>query len=622
MIPSIEANSLSDITQIAGNPPKYPRNPTEAKRPPLTLYIARVPGSRDIILTTLKPRLKNVTAEDVASSLYYLHLDTPDDARLLEEDPGITAEEPLSPVANKQFPRKPLPDSARSSFDLVRKPLPESARSSLDLSRQLTVSSQLRRKPVRSESSTLKPSQVHQIDAVNRGPLEPRPSQSEYSIGRKHLPGAENRPLSSSSLSQDRGHPPRTSTDTATSSDLNDGNLEAPDISSDAFSITLIRRDPTSGAQWNIGSVTGTPSPDEAQIRRVKPLARVKKPYFDLSVHLTTPGYGYFRRSQTTGSDSGDNVAGPRATVSMPNKGKSHVHPESNSGFDRQVRMEGSSFWNRSSMQHKRALSDISDNHTITARGRSASGSSPGRAPHIPADIEESQSKGYVFLSPWGGRCKFSTGPGGRSLRCKHSLPGPVSAFNASDTSSSLQSSTTVSELRFNLPSSAIFQGLSPMKKGVDAGRFIIPKLNHIRDKLSSHKIPQSSLPSRPLSSYHASLYPSGDEEPPQLPPRPHSPASSSYSTEDDTAPPIPRRRHPFPYTAKPASEEDEDYGRLDLSIGQEKAGGGIRGKRVKLGKLIIHDEGLKMLDLVVASNMGVWWSVWESQATAAHGGQ
>ena len=46
MAPYIEAGSLSDITQLASNPPKYPRNPTEKKREPLTLYIARVPGSR------------------------------------------------------------------------------------------------------------------------------------------------------------------------------------------------------------------------------------------------------------------------------------------------------------------------------------------------------------------------------------------------------------------------------------------------------------------------------------------------------------------------------------------------------------------------------------------------
>jgi len=41
-----QANSLSSITQLAGNPPRYPRNPTEQKRESLVLYIARVPGSR------------------------------------------------------------------------------------------------------------------------------------------------------------------------------------------------------------------------------------------------------------------------------------------------------------------------------------------------------------------------------------------------------------------------------------------------------------------------------------------------------------------------------------------------------------------------------------------------
>jgi len=54
MAPLIEAQSLSDITYLASNPPKYPRNPTERKRQPLTLYIARVPGSKGelIVIST------------------------------------------------------------------------------------------------------------------------------------------------------------------------------------------------------------------------------------------------------------------------------------------------------------------------------------------------------------------------------------------------------------------------------------------------------------------------------------------------------------------------------------------------------------------------------------------
>lgn len=51
---------------------------------------------------------------------------------------------------------------------------------------------------------------------------------------------------------------------------------------------------------------------------------------------------------------------------------------------------------------------------------------------------------------------------------------------------------------------------------------------------------------------------------------------------------------------------------RLDLSLGQEHAGGGFGGKQAKLGKLIIEKEGLQMLDLIVAANMALWWRVYE----------
>ncbi|KAK5169304.1 hypothetical protein LTR04_005691 [Oleoguttula sp. CCFEE 6159] len=51
---------------------------------------------------------------------------------------------------------------------------------------------------------------------------------------------------------------------------------------------------------------------------------------------------------------------------------------------------------------------------------------------------------------------------------------------------------------------------------------------------------------------------------------------------------------------------------KLDLSLGKEHAGGGFGGKQAKLGKLIIEDEGLKMLDLLVAANMSLWWRAYE----------
>jgi len=46
MSPVVEARSLSSLTTLAANPPRYPRNPTQEIQEPLVLYIARVPGSR------------------------------------------------------------------------------------------------------------------------------------------------------------------------------------------------------------------------------------------------------------------------------------------------------------------------------------------------------------------------------------------------------------------------------------------------------------------------------------------------------------------------------------------------------------------------------------------------
>lgn len=55
-----------------------------------------------------------------------------------------------------------------------------------------------------------------------------------------------------------------------------------------------------------------------------------------------------------------------------------------------------------------------------------------------------------------------------------------------------------------------------------------------------------------------------------------------------------------------------DEHGNIDLSLGKERAGGGFQGKQAKLGKLIIDDEGVKMLDLIVAANLALWWRAYE----------
>jgi hypothetical protein len=69
-----------------------------------------------------------------------------------------------------------------------------------------------------------------------------------------------------------------------------------------------------------------------------------------------------------------------------------------------------------------------------------------------------------------------------------------------------------------------------------------------------------------------------------------------------------------MPYVEARASSEYAEDSRLDLSLGQELVGGGFAGKQAKLGKLIIEGEGLLMLDLLVAANMGLWFRAYEKQ--------
>lgn len=66
----VEARSLSSVTNIASNPPAYPRNPTHEKHEPLSLYIVRVPGSKgmnqfhniDILLSVFRSRISHTCA--------------------------------------------------------------------------------------------------------------------------------------------------------------------------------------------------------------------------------------------------------------------------------------------------------------------------------------------------------------------------------------------------------------------------------------------------------------------------------------------------------------------------------------------------------------------------------
>ncbi|SLM40184.1 hypothetical protein LPUS_10906 [Lasallia pustulata] len=599
----VEARSLSALTNLAANPPRYPRNPTQNVQEPLVLYIARVPGSRDVFLTTMKPLQKVVTAQDIQSSLYYLHVDDPadDDLRAAtyisqdrEEASDLASHTLLEQKSAEAVSRKPLPPaSLLSRSDLPAPPpepyphfqtSPQNPQSRLQLGRKPVNTSSPREtalsapSPAASSHGLLGPRPFHQrlhsadstalAPAPGRGASSPRrwseqppalPVRPEFKRkevrSEQRIRSSANKSDSSASgsgttLEQSHWWSLGKSTGTGFQNDGAGNGLGHTQSPRMGISVTLIRRDPGSGGQWNIGNILTRGSSQDDGSREgsdSKPTTSSLHANSIINIEINVPGYLKFTV--------------PNAT--------DNSHPPSDNGIDQrspppklliqQDRIFRRQLWTGgpASDRHSEHSSPLRDGDASrksrslrpsfdTRRGRSAEGedckprrSSQGRPPGI---------KDYTFRSPWNGLCEFTTGIAGRSLKCKHTL------VSSSNPSAAASQPVTVSELRFNLPSSKIF-----------------PSTN----SASEASAKTTSSKRSPVFSMN------------------HSRTASAESVDGE-------------------EENGDGMDRLDLSLGQEYAGGGFGGKAAKLGKLIVEDEGLKMLDLLVAANMGVWWRVWE----------
>ncbi|KAF2747058.1 hypothetical protein M011DRAFT_444120 [Sporormia fimetaria CBS 119925] len=504
---AVEAKSLSSITALASNPPAYPRNPTHVRHDPVVLYIARVPGSKDVFLTPIKPREKVVTAEDIQSSLYYLHVNQPEDVRLLTPPGSEDSSEPPPypdhpPVPS--IPRKAVPTpNPSSNAPLRRKPVPSPTGSGF---------------PYRQETEA---SSYYQASSSNQGykraPEPPLYSSLAIPESEDILPPLPRRPT---------GTPTPTGT-----------------------TLTLIRRDPASNAQWNVATIDDPPVYDvsSAALHDRSPKKKHASPVY---IDITNPGYSKFLHNverpalvSRHGSDLSVKSHTTTSTSNLTTKGATPPFAPSPQPFDgeddaphdtvfrRRLWMEsskqpavsfghkrGSSYEGSITPQDRRALSEAT-----------ASDSRPSSM-HLSEDpgFKQSSFRGYVFKSPWNGRCEFVTGAAGGSLKCRHIIPTLGSLVNSPPTA------VQISELRFNLPSST-------------------------------------------------------------------KPASST-SEDASKRSILHRSRH----------SRNDSVSEMDLSLGQEYAGGGFGGKQAKLGKLIIEDEGLKMVDLLVAANMALWWRAYE----------
>ncbi|KAI8955844.1 hypothetical protein F4801DRAFT_526979 [Xylaria longipes] len=578
----VEARSLAALNQLAADPPKYPTKPNEIKQDPLTLYISRVPGTRDIILSTLKPQIKNVTAEDVSSSLYYVHFQTPED-------------EPLTPLKQPGHPSSPRSSGESPKPRIHRKPLPNTPGQAAPATAPVAAAvppgkenhghgAPTRKHPIGSVPGGLFEHQpVAPTTSGHRMPLSPRSPPTDRvgqnvpplpSVPRPHfheLPHVEDQPPPPLPTRLGNRHFPPGSTEL--SYPTRDPPASAHTLSSTKrqlftpFSLTLIRRDPSSGQQWNVGKIASFQLEDLDFIDDEK--RHLASP--SIQIHLETSGYAKFR-----GMPAGSEV-GLRGSLDLrPGSSSSttrhfpHVPTAipASGAFERQVRMTYSPsftaglrrhFRKRSSVDEGRPASPVKRPGHVRGDSQVSIGSFGGDfdgcdAPIITQPAPGLKPRGYIFYSPWNGRCEFMTGKAGRTLKCRHVLPSYgggvfnplVEGSDPEHGDERADNARPISELRFNLPSNELLAD----KKSVEGGM-------RARDQIQSQ--------------FNKMM-------------------------------------------AKAHGLEDSDDGefQFDLGLGREKAGGGNRGKRAKMGKLIIFDEGLKMLDLAVAANVGIWWTTWE----------
>ena len=318
------------------------------------------------------------------------------------------------------------------------------------------------------------------------------------------------------------------------------------------LSITLIRRDPGSGGQWNVGKILFSKDIGlNTSLGKTEP----SLPREEDMIFLKISSIGYNKFVEWTDEGTSHQVPSDHNSVQTTKASHDSKSTAESSKerpcFQRQLLIRNARpLPNNLSSQRDSFISSQdnrrSSDYPTTAR------SLPAPSPLVSPEPSHNQPNAYTFTSPWNGTCEFSTGIAGRSLKCKHTLP--------------FTTTSLVSELRFNLPSSNIFN-TAPSKRP--------PLSTPFRSsRSSSTSFPSPSLVNRPSNQYHYNVQ-----------------SGSSH----------------LPYYDDSSSDSE----RLDLSLGQEHAGGGIRGNRAKLGKLIVQDEGLKMLDLVVAANMGVWWRVY-----------
>ncbi|ODH51402.1 hypothetical protein GX48_02458 [Paracoccidioides brasiliensis] len=606
----VEAKSHLPLMTLAANPPRYPRNPSKALLEPLVLYIVRVPGSRDVFLSPLKPPTESsITSELIKAALYYIHVATPEDEAVLR---AIEKEK----HSNKFLPNPHQSSSCVTRLNCVnRKPAPGANTQTRENKRH-----SIPRRPVSSERN------IPSEDAQAWDPRIPDaqvPNSQNESRWKRHLP--LRKPLPPPPTGSSNAALPQPAPNTAESiAEEVDPRWREQSINSIARSnsesltsstVPTMERQHNGRASWHDGGSSITSErpqrqsffrPSHLLTDQISRNCRISSPFSKpgrrrMSVkarELPPPFHLTLIRRDTTNdhqwnvgtitncasSSSPDVALDGTIAIEILTPGYKKLAGERMPLFPTE-RHTPSTSTNGEPLKFIRHLTFTSPQSRRNGHGHIWTSSSSSLSLDLaynkdPPASKIQRGKYYSFTSPWEGICTFTTSVNGRTLKCKHTIPNSIPSLAG-----------------LNLPTTTNSDNPDDPK----------PRLNlqQLQSALESSAAAASSAPSTQGSTVTAA------EIRFNLPM--FSSQNSGHNSKSNT-----------PYTSHDATNEtaliasvlrsraEGLAGRLDLSLGRERAGGGAFGKSAKLGKLIIEDEGLKMLDLVVAACMGVWWGVYD----------
>lgn len=497
----------------------------------------------DVFLTPLKPPTKaSISLESIQSCLYYLHVVTSEDDELrmsLEEQQRTEDAERLANTSPIQ--RKPLPLTPFANYPASQRP-PTPPKSypyyqpGLGDQQDDNQATRLAARGIHLRLNTR--SEVSGV-SVRRKPLGPRARvarelDENVLVSRSNAGGPPENPI--------RAGPdpnlepwPRIEDDVRPSLPPRTAPPLPPRTKNpavhEADRIVLIRRDPSSGSQWNVGTIA------------------VANSGLSATIEIHTPGYRKFAKQDL------EMLPQPSTTAQVLQ--------------DENSTISASPISNHTPAPHfLRTIDMLALNQPKL--GRSAH--QRNHSEDIYSLMEQKSMQAQVlshsrciFTSPWKGQCFFTTGLDGRSLKCRHALP---VASSTGETSSE-----PVCEIRFNLPWLRMRKKTQTQSEGENGPATV----------------------SGPRSAEAKQVFRRSVQ-------RLRSASGSKTLSEDE------KLRTNFESIKSRSNAADQQH-RLDLSLGQEKAGGGFRGASAKLGKLIIEDEGLKFADLAVGACMSIWWT-------------